>query len=403
MKPGKNRGIRRAILGTLGAAVLFGPAVFSGCATNFTPSSKLDTLRVLAVTLDHPYVPDNSDNPDHPDQWAKPADCPGDLDRCTVHFHMELYDGYGVRTQGAERKINILWIGGCFNPQADQYSLCAGPLIGVFQQAKDALTDALNSGMKPTFPAGLPVGFGTDFTMVVPDIVSSRPEPTFGPHYGIGYVFFLACAGRFDVVDPDPSAAGTFPIGCFDPDTKEPLGADSFVPGYTQIYSFEDGRFNTNPQVGDDANPDVDNQLVVTTMDDQPVPTDESGMLVVPTCDVPPDERYLPPSCTRQDAFDRCAPYKVYVNVPDDVAEVDPDAKSESGQQLTETVWVDYLTDTGDLDGDIKLINDPQTGYLENHFGRWLPPAEPGISTIWAVVRDARGGGTVVKRQVKVE
>ncbi len=399
---------RRVILGALGAAALFGPAIFSGCASNFTPEGKIETLRVLAVTLDHPYVPDNSDNPDCADKGdcALPPDCPGDAERCTVHFNMEVYDAYGVRTQGAERKINILWMGGCFNPPGDQYSLCAIPLLGLFQQAQGAVQDALKSGKPPVFPPGLPVGLGNQFSMVVPDIVSSRPKPMIGPHYGIGYVFFLACAGYFGIIDPDPSAAGDFPIGCFDFDTKQPLGPDGFVPGYTQIYSFDDGRFNLNPEVQaltlEDLSADKP-KAVKLDADADKNPT-------VPPCDVPADERYLPPSCTRQDAFQECTGYDIDVTFatdkkgdPIDPAEDDPDAKGEKGEQLTETVWVDYFSDTGDFDSDIKLVSDSQTGYQDKHSVKWIPPAEPGISTIWAVVRDARGGSSVIKRQVKVK
>jgi hypothetical protein len=391
MVPRRSKGyIRRTILGALGAAALFGPAAFSGCASNFTPPGKVETLRVLSVKMDHPYIPDNSDNPDNPDEWVLPEDCPGDAEHCTVHFDMEVYDAYGVNTQGAERRINILWIGGCYNPEGDQYSLCALPLIDLFRQASSALAEAIEKGEQPVFPKGLPVGFGKKFSLQVPDIVSSRPKPSFGPHYGIGYVFFLACAGRFGVLDQDPSAAGNFPIGCFD-EQDQPVGAESFVPGYTQIYSFADGRYNLNPVI---------NGL---TMDDEPM-SDELGKVpAVPPCDVPPQDRNLPPSCTREDAFTACQSYEIDVDVPEDIAEVDPEAKDENGQPLREAVWVDYFTDTGDFDGDIRLVSDAVSGYHEKHEVNWIPPSTPGLSTIWAVVRDARGGSDVIVRYVRVK
>lgn len=395
------RRFRRAILGGLGLAALLGPAAFSGCATNFAPEGKIDTLRVIAVTLDHPYVPDNSDNPDHPEAWVKPADCPADAEHCTVHFTMEVDDAFGENTLGAERKINILWIGGCFNPQGDQYSLCALPLIQLFQQAKDSLQAAVKEGKDPVFPKGLPVGFGKQFSMVVPDIVTDRPKPELGPHYGIGYVFFLACAGTFDIIDPNPNAAGDFPIGCFDPVTHEALGAESFVPGYTQIYSFEDGRYNKNPDVKSLTFKDPD--VGAPTAEGVSISEEDDEIPTVPPCDVPADQRNLPPSCTRQDAFEACKTYDIDVSVPESVAEIDPDAKGEKGEQLTETVWVDYFSDTGDFDGDIKLINDPQSGYQKEHSVKWIPPAEPGLSTIWAVVRDARGGSVVKVGTVRVK
>lgn len=371
--------LRRAVLGTLGAAALFGPSVFSGCAVNFSPPGKVNSLRVLAVTADRPYI-----------EPIPASECADDPEKCTIRFHMEVYDGLGVAQTGSERPINILWIGGCFNPEGDQYSLCIFPALEIFAQAKDGI-DAIKNGENPNFPAGLPVGLGKDFSVVVPDIVSSRPAPQFGPHYGIGYVFFLACAGYFGLKDTDPSAAGDFPIGCFDYETGEPQGADSFVPGYTQIYSFEDGRLNANPTI------------TGVTIDGEEIPEDLDQIPTVPPCDVPPDERNQPPSCTREDPFVACKSYEIEVDVPEDVAETDPDAEGDDGQPLTETVWVNYASDTGDFLSDIKLVNDPQTGYQDEHKVLWIPPAEPGVATIWATVRDARGGSSYVVRYVRVE
>jgi hypothetical protein len=366
--------VRRAVLGALGAAALFGPSVFSGCAVNFLPPGKVNALRVISVTADKPYI-----------EPIPASECAADPERCTVNFDMEVHDG-----TGEDRPINILWIGGCFNPEGDQYALCLFPAIELFNQNKDAI-DAIKEGGTPQLPPGVPVGFGKKFSIVVPDIVSSRPEPQFGPHYGIGYVFFLACAGYFGVLDEDPSAAGNFPIGCFDFDTGEKLGAESFVPGYTQIYSFADGRQNQNPAV------------TGLTIDGEPIPEDLTQIPTIPRCDVPADERNKPASCTREDPFTACTTYEIEVEVPPDVGEIDPEAKGDDGEPLSETVWVNYLSDTGDFDGDIKLINDPTTGYQEEHKVTWIAPSEPGRTTIWAVVRDSRGGSRMVVRYVNVE
>ena len=391
----KRTSFRRLLLASLGGAALFGPAVFSGCAVNFTPPGKVDTLRVLAVTVDKPYVP--------------PIDtdgCAAGTSPCSVPvtFEMEVQDAYGINTEGAPRDVNILWLGGCFNPEGDQYSLCVFPLLELFEQAREQLDDAIENGGIPDFD-GLPVGFNVysggptrpSFTIDVPDIVSSRPVPEFGPHYGLGYVFFLACAGRFGLLDADPSAAGNFPIGCFDTETGEQLGAESFVPGYTQIYSFADARENGVPEI---------QGVTLFQPDDEkgaPMPEGEEGVVVVPRCDVPAQDRNQPASCTREDAFVACDAYEIEVVVPSDVGEEEAEATGEDGETLRETVWVNYYTDTGDLENDIKLINDPQTGYLEEHRVRWIPPATPGRSTIWAVVRDSRGGSSWTVRYVDVK
>lgn len=372
--------LRRIVLGTLGAAAVLGPAVFSGCAVNFAPPSQLDTLRVISVSVDKPYIAPHS-----------AQECADDPESCTVHFNAEIYDGYGAKNLGGERTLNVLWIGGCFDPEGDQYSLCLIPLLALFQQASPALKEAKDSHSIPKFPKGLPLGWGPQFSMSVPDIVSQRPKPSFGPHYGVGYVFFLACAGHFGLLDTDPSAAGNFPIGCFDDDTEEQLGAESFVPGYTQIYSFEDGRLNPNPP------------LNAVMFDGEPMSDSLPDIPVVPPCDVPESERNLPPSCSRQDPYEACKAHDVDVDVPDTVADDDPGAQGENGEPLKETVWVNYYADAGNFKGEIKLLNDPTTGLVKKHTTTWIAPPVPGLATLWTVVRDARGGSTTFVRQVRVE
>jgi hypothetical protein len=378
-KSPRRRSIHRTLLAALGLTVLFGPAAASGCAANFAPPSELGELRVLSVSIDKPYIAP-----------IPAADCAADPEKCTIHFDAEVYDGYGVRTEGSERQINILWIGGCFDPEGDQYSLCIFPLLEIFKQASTALDDAVAQGKPPAFPPGLPLGWGKSFSMVVPDIVSARPKPSFGPHYGVGYVFFLACAGKFGLLESDASTASNFPIGCFDKDTGEQLGAESFVPGYTQIYSFEDGRVNNNPTVN------------AVTFDGKPMSDQPADYPKVPPCDVPDADRNLPASCSRQDAYVACTPYAIDVDVPDDVAEIDPEAKDENGKQLKEAVWVNYYADAGNFDGDIKLISTATGEIIKKRTVQWIPPTEPGPATIWAVVRDARGGSTTVVRTVNV-
>ena len=73
-------------------------------------------------------------------------------------------------------------------------------------------------------------------------------------------MFFAVCAGSIEPLSAGTGGGGGaagpgrygevpgFPIGCFDASGQQ-LGADSFVPGYTQVYAFADGRTNHNPVV----------------------------------------------------------------------------------------------------------------------------------------------------------
>ena len=70
---------------------------------------------------------------------------------------------------------------------------------------------------------------------------------------------------------------------------------------------------------------------------------------------------------------------------------------------LTEAVWVDYYVDQGDLVQGIKLVNDAVKGFNDKREVTWIPPSEPGIANVWAVLHDARGGASVAQRLVRVE
>jgi hypothetical protein len=367
---------RRAILGALALSVLGAPATASlsaGCAAGFDPASKVSSLRVLAVTPSNPYPE------------------PGE----TIKFTMTFHDGYEDPEEGAvTRPITVLWLGGCFDPPSDQYFGCYEQFGPLFQGGlSGASLPPLCSDSAPGTPfeyvkAGL---FCDTFDLKIPeDVVTRRPKPDVGPHYGISYVFFAACAGTIGLVPPDGTGrAPDFPLGCFDGDKR--LGPESFVPGYTQVYTFADERQNENPEVlglslGGEAMPEED---------------DFDKLPVVKACPLTEDERRNP-GCD-QSAREACAEYSVQALVRPDVGEVDPDATGEEGGELTEAVWVSYFVDRGDISPGIKLVNDAVAGFNPNIATSFLPPAEAGFATIWAVVRDARGGTGVIKRMVRVE
>jgi hypothetical protein len=220
------------------------------------------------------------------------------------------------------------------------------------------------------------------------DALSSRTAPAFGAKLATAFVFFAACAGELRPVDDaGDTAAQGFPFGCFSPDGRR-LGAESFVPGYTVLYAYEDGRTNANP---------VATALLI---DDEELP--DGGAIDVARCEVDRAERDKS-GCAAVDEFTECRTYAIDVKVPTDVAEVDPDSTSVDGEPLDEVVWVNYYAEAGDFDGPVRLVNDADRGYQEEHGTVWVPPDEPGRYALWAVVRDNRGGATTLTRFVDVK
>ncbi len=339
------------------------------CSPGFDPPSKVEGLRILAVTADAPYA--------HPGQ--------------KVTMRMTVADGAHPTDP---RGIQIVWLGGCIDPEGDQYFLC-------FQQFAEKLAPLLKGGGKGPLPPDVQPDFtgvanGTPdahaFTFTVPDdIVSRRPPPGDGPHYGIEYVFYAACAGK---LAPAPftllgSKVPEFPLQCLDADGN-PQGPDSFVPGYTQIYAFEDGRTNVNPPTA------------AVTLDGLPLPTDPTLAPKVALCPVSDAERQKRGCARRGTGIGDCEQHDLGATIPD-AAEVMPDESDERGGSLREVVWVSYFADAGDVDSSVKLVSDSRKGYQDDHGTSWTAPDHAGLVQIWAVTRDQRGGESVARGFVRVQ
>lgn len=365
------RGVKRAVLGALALSVLAAPAVSSGCAASFDPPNRISTLRVLTITADKPYVN------------VVPEDAPDAEETNQVTLRMTYHDGYETEEGAAARPVQVLWLGCCYNPPLDQY-------FGCYEQLAEAFEDLSGSVEPGEIPMSDCLGLGDTFTLKIPDdIVSSRPKPDVGPHYGIAYAFFAVCAGSVGPVPPDGTGrAPDFPLGCFD-EAGNRLGSESFVPGYTQIYSFADGRINQNPV------------LQGVTLDGKDISKEFEEIPTVKACPISDEDRRTP-SCDSEDVSD-CRAYTLKALIDPSVAEIDPDATGEDGGQLTETMWVSYFTDSGDISPGIKLVNDAVAGFNPDLEVTFIPPAEPGVTTIWVVLRDARGGSSVEQRLIRVE
>lgn len=338
------------------------------CTPGFDAVSKINTLRILAVEVDKPYA------------------VPGD----TVRFSLTAVDALGDSPRG----MQVVWIGGCFNPQGDQYFLC-------FEQLAEQLQSIMGGGGTPpsseffkgdfisSEQSGVPRA--STFDLVIPDdIVTSRPRPDTGPYYGISYVFFAACAGTLRPTELQSLGGEVpeFPLECID-DNGQKLGSDSFVIGYTQVYAFEDGRLNASPPIDG------------LTLDGAAMPDGQGDDIVtVPSCPATSEARRTA-GCGEDPVAD-CTKFTLNAIIAD-VAEDDPGAFGGDGQQLRETIWVTYFSDGGDLAPAIKLVSDATLGYRPDFTTEWTPPDEPGVYSIWAVVRDQRGGSDIVQRFVRVE
>lgn len=380
MKMRRRGSLRRSLLGALALAAFGGPALGSGCAGGFAPPSQVDGLRVLSVQADKPYGVDCAPCTPPPGGTCKPT-C-----KLASQVTFEMTHADGLSEPDHVRGLQILWLGGCFNPPGDAYYGCYPQLAGLLKGFD--LAKLLASGT---------VGLGDTFTLSLPpNLISGRPKaPPGTTPYGLAYVFFAVCAGKLGAAPTEGTGlAGSFPIGCFD-EKGNRLGADSFVPGYTQVYAFSDFRSNENPVV------------LGMTIEGRPL---RDGF-TADACSVSPDDRLAPAGCGRPDPFKDCTSYDLDVVVPDDVAELDPSGVSQDGSPLHETVWVDYFTDQGSLDSPVKLVSDATTGIQRNHGVRWIGPPrrerdaeDPGPVPVnlWAVVHDARGGETVIHRTLEV-
>ncbi len=364
MRTGRRGWLRYALVGAL-LALLLVPS----CVPAFDPPSKVSSLRILAVTMDKPYA------------------LPGD----TVTMRMTAHDGLGD-AEGTPRTLQVLWISGCVNPDGDQFFLC-------FEQLAKAFAPLAMGGLPPPElvkldelrPEDNGVPDALEFELTLPeDIVSSRPAPQAGPHYGIAYVFFAACAGRLAPTELTSLGGEVpeFPLDCLD-DAGNQLGPESFVIGYTQVYAFADERENQNPRLGGIA------------LDDVAIPENLEDGPVVAACSVSEQDRRVG-GCAAEDPAAVCQTYELK-GLIGNVAEIDADNVDLDGNPLREIVWVSYFTDGGDLAPSLTLVSDATKGYQDGFETEWIPPSEPGVYTLWAVARDQRGGSSVVRRSIRVE
>jgi len=62
------------------------------------------------------------------------------------------------------------------------------------------------------------------------------------------------------------------------------------------------------------------------------------------------------------------------------------------GRHLGEQMWINYYTDAGGFQSPVRLLNDATSGWNAIYGTPFYPPKTPGLSRIWAIVHDNRGG-----------
>jgi len=412
----------------------------AGCGADFDSPDKVSTLRVFAVQKDPPYAPPTTD-------LANPS---------LVNLTMLWYDGGRAYSDEIQpRPIQRIWFSGCDDLPGDQYFTCLAYMHFMWKlyyhaDAKRALpadgtnwspvddADALPDYVKlvhewipqldpmlaPFFLSNIHIGTGSTFQYKVPPyIVEGRPrstDPTIPP-YGIGFVFFTACAGHIvpapaweEVVSVTQLSDATrgFPFTCNDENEVE-VGPNDFVAGYTQEFVYGDGSTNNNPVIGPDDNTTVKTAMVFDGKEVKPDAYCIDGDCVPPS--IP-----NPTVCTGEK--DASASVQTYPHVKkcsgkcpeyDFRPTLDPDKNNDDtrfgppnqpGEPKPEQMWINYYADKGTLKHTVRLLRDADNGWAPNPYNStWTPPIYSGPVNLWTVVHDVRGGASWIRLLVCVD
>jgi hypothetical protein len=325
-------------------------ASLMGCGlSDFDPSSKILTVRVLASKADKPYAP------------------PG----ATVTVEVLAYDGRKTRPE----PMKIYWLPFlCKNPIQDAYYACFSQLAGGgMMMAPNPAGAFLKPGvdLTPFIPSG------STYTVTLPmDIVTSHPVvPGADAPYGLGIVFNVACAGHIEIIERDPSNPQAVPLGCFDA-AHNRLGPDDYVIGFSRIYGY-DTRTNNNPEI--------------TEAHLEGVKIDPHDGLIVDHC----TSKAADSSGAAITAAEMACPkIKLDVVVPDSSQEIAEGDVGADGTTRKEQIWAAYYTTLGTFGSDARLLYDPVTGKVPGTENDYQAPMETGEGTMWLVVHDNRGGAS---------
>jgi len=330
-----------------------------GCGPDFDPPSELRSLRVLAVQKDVPY--------------AQPGQ--------TVNLKMLWQDA----SQLAGRDVQVAWSPPCINPAGDLYYACFSD------------PNAFGTMVRPD-----PVNPERTSVAIPDDIVRPRADDSNNAPYGITYVFFALCAGNFTLL-PASDDEAAFPIGCQDASGKL-LGSDDFVAGYTSIYSFE-SISNHNPVIGGFEFRGKPLPESAVCIDDGCLPFDGSAPALDFDCDDPEQSARCVSTCA-DDGDSSCDgfAFRPAIDKTDPFNQDQDDVSAQLlGRTVGEQMWINYYTDAGGFKSPVRLLNDATSGWNDDYGTEFYAPKTPGLSRIWAVAHDNRGGTSWAGITLKVQ
>jgi hypothetical protein len=350
-------------------------ALGSGCGAEFDPGSELRGLRVLAVKKNVPY--------------ARPGE--------GVDLTMLWYDAEPGRAPP-----QIAWLAVCENPPADLFEAC-------FTQIPDLTTDELQARISLPDPAAATANDRFSF-VTSSDIISSRPPPAENTTpYGLSYVFFAACAGQLDLLAAEVGANSELPFVCYDELDMMPgfsagdVRKDSrdFIIGYSAVFAYDEYR-NNNPSITGARFGDV------TLWPDSPAEVAAAAppdAVLAPARDFCIGDACAPPVPEMEDAEpcldaltidacveDDCDTIGVQPLVDRASAEVDEAATARGSETLGEQMWVNYYSSGGELDEEVRLLNDAVRGFSADTSTRYQAADSARVSHLWTVAHDNRGG-----------
>lgn len=329
-------------------------------------------MRVLAVKKSSPYVR------------------PGERIDLTLLWH---------DAEPGRPPPQIAWFALCENPPGDLFEAC-------FAQPPDLSEEELAARVSVPEPgATVPndrFGFVTS-----PDLISARPAPSEGNAipYGLNYVFFAACAGQLEL---QTDGASPIPFVCYEELDGTPgfsagdprRDSRDFIIGYTAVFAYDQVE-NQNPRFvalefgGVTYWPDSPAELAAAAPPGA-VLAAPRDVCIGEGCDsappAPSSEPCLDGLTVDACVEDECDGTSLAASVDPASAEVDAVASARSSTPLGEQMWLNYYSTLGELEEEVRLVNDANAGFNEDMGTTYQAPEAPGAAYLWAVAHDNRGG-----------